>query len=121
MKAFTESPDGVPTYPGELQAIRDVAAHGWVVYWHNSGFGHASNPIAVHRTNPASPMYLTSFETPGPRGRPPYHLLQWWWRPAIRIPHRPQTDLTRVGGVSLTRIQTYYPALLRSLARRESA
>lgn len=111
---WTEPPEWVPTYPGELQALADVEAAGWTVWWHNCGFGHATDATAIHPTNPASPMRLMAHEYPGRDHR-------WWWRPMVQIPHEPLTDLTKPGGVSPNRIRTYYPLELRRMAEQETA
>lgn len=100
---LTDAPDYAPTYDGEVAAVRDIEAHGWTVWWHCNGFGHFDSATAVHPTNPASPMRLTSFERPYPR------LLLWWWRPMHQIPVRSiRPSPHRLDNYSPTRTRAVY-------------
>lgn len=95
-------PEWVPVYPGELQAIADVEAQGWTVYWHDTEFGHYGSPTAIHPTNHRSPMHLTAFETGDG--------LRWWWRPMVRIVHQ-GTPVNYGRDRSEYRVETYKPRL----------
>lgn len=114
MKSWTAPPEAVPTYPGDMQAIAAIENVGWTVWWDNTGFGQMADATAIHPTNPASPMRLHHHEYSA--GHTVY-----WWRPMIRMPHRPIRDLTRPGGVNMNRVNTYYPVTLEQMARKESA
>ena len=114
MRRWTEPPEGVPTYPGDMQAIAAVENVGWTVWWHNCGFGHMTDATATHPTNPASPMRLSHHEYSA--GHTVY-----WWRPMIQMPHLPIRDLTRPRGVNLNRVATYFPLRLEQMAREEQA
>lgn len=103
---WTCPPEHVPEYDGEMAAIRAVEAVGWTVYWHNTGYGHIANAVAVHPGNPASPMALTFHEYPGPRSR-------YWWRPMVRVPHVAVAHAPH-------RIETWMPRRLARLASEES-
>lgn len=106
MDRMTAPPEHVPHYDGEIAAIAAVEAVGWTVYWHNTGHGHIAEATALHPTNPASPMRLTTHEYPGPLG------LRWWWRPMIQFKHVPMPHAPH-------RIETWWPRRLTALALAE--
>lgn len=96
-------PEDAPVYPGEIQAVNDVQAHGWTCWWDDTGYGIYDSITATHPTNPASPMILASFEDGSDR--------RWWWRPMVLVGEPVGTPTDDGNRRSPYRIETWKPRL----------